>query len=192
MAEERKGFWASMALDPNVFASGLVDNTTTLTVYKDGTFTTRSAFGKESARDRLLGFEHDIDSMRRKSTTGRGAAALLTGGASLLASNNRGVVYVTVIGERSNVRTYTTRNPSGTTLSSIRSLKAAFDALAAQAAAAARTPAPAPPPAPVAAVPAAPTGPNIARQMQNLLDLHLAGALTAEEFAAAKARLLAD
>jgi hypothetical protein len=75
----------------------------------------------------LLGFGHDADSMRRKSVTGRGGAALLTGGVSLLASNNRGVVYVTVTGEQTKVRTFTTRNPSGTVLSSIRSLEAAAD-----------------------------------------------------------------
>lgn len=74
--------------------------------------------------------------MRRKSVTGRGGTAPMTGGLSLLASNNRGVVYVIVTGERTKVRTFTTRNPSGTTLSSIGSLKAAADSVLVQAGAA--------------------------------------------------------
>lgn len=142
-------------------------------VYRAGTFTTKSGFGKESARDHLLGFDHDADSMRRKSTTGRGAAALMTGGASLLASNNRGVVYVTVTGEQTKVRTFTTRNPSGTTLTSIRSLEAAADTVLAQTSSAQTAP---------------PT--DVAAQLKQLADLHGAGALSDSEFTAAKARLL--
>jgi putative oligomerization/nucleic acid binding protein len=153
-----------------VLARGLVDNLTTMKIYKDGTFTTKVGFGRESAPDRLLGFDHDADSMRRKSVTGRGGAALMTGGLSLLASNNRGVVYVTVSGEWTKVRTFTTRNPSGTSLSSIRSLKAAADSLLAQAE-------------------AAPAG-DVAVQLKQLADLHAGGALSDAEFAAAKERLL--
>ncbi|WP_067428823.1 SHOCT domain-containing protein [Nocardioides jensenii] len=153
-------------------ASGLIDNTTTMTIYKDGTFSLKVLFGKPSAPERLIGFEHDADSMRRKSATGRGAAALFTGGASLLASNNRGVVYVSVTGDRSSVRTFTTRNPSGTTLTGIRSLKAAADAILAQT--------------------NAPQGGGASEvaQLQQLADLHRSGALSATEFAAAKKRLL--
>lgn len=175
MAKERKGFWASLAPDPDVMASGLVDNLTTMKIYKDGTFTTKIGFGKDSVRDRLVGFDHDADSMRRKSTSGRGAAALMTGGLSLAASNNRGVVYVTVTGEQTNVRTFTTRNPSGATLTSIRSLKAAADVVLAQAR---------PSSAPASAAQGTPA------QLQQLADLYASGALTADEFAAAKARLL--
>jgi hypothetical protein len=172
VADERKGFWASLAPDPEVLASGLVDNTTSMKIYKDGTFTTKGGFGKESVRDRLLGFDHDADSMRRKSATGRGGAALMTGGLSLLASNNRGVIYVTVTGEQTNVRTFTTRNPSGTALSSIRSLKAAADAVLAKAGASAAG------------------GAGDVAQLVQLAELHAAGALSDAEFAAAKARLL--
>lgn len=155
-------------------ARGLVDNSTTLTIFKDGTFVTKSTWG-ESERDRLLGFEHDIDSMRRKSVSGRGAAAVMTGGISLLASNNRGVVYVTVIGESTGVRTYTTRNPSGTALTTIRSLKAAADTVVAQTSASGGG--------------APPVG-DVAAQLQQLADLRASGALSDSEFAAAKARLL--
>ena len=164
------------AVARELLARGLVDNLTTMKIYNDGTFTTRVGFGKESAPDRLLGFDHDADSMRRKSVTGRSGAALMTGGLSLLASNNRGVVYVTVTGQATKVRTFTTRNPSGTTLSSIRSLKAAADQLLA--------------PGPVAsAAGSAPAG-DVAAQLRQLADLHVAGALSDAEFAAAKRRLL--
>lgn len=173
VAEERKGFWESLAPDPDVLAKGLVDNLTTLIIYKDGTFATKVAFGKESIRERLLGFEHDADSMRRKSATGRGGAAIMTGGLSLFASNNRGVVYVTVTGEQTNVRTFTTRNPSGTTLTSIRSLKAAADSVIVDTKATST------------ASPA-----DVSTQLKQLADLHAAGALSDAEFAAAKARLL--
>jgi hypothetical protein len=60
---------------------------------------------------------------------------MMTGGMSRLASNNRGVVYVTVTGEQTRVRTFTTRNPSGTTLTGIRRLKVAADTVLAQSAA---------------------------------------------------------
>jgi hypothetical protein len=173
VAEEKKGFWASLAPDPDVLASGLVDKLTTMKIYKDGTFTTKG-FGKESPRERLLGFDHDLDSMRRKSATGRGAAALFTVGASLLASNNRGVVYAIVTGEQTKVRTFTTRNPSGTILTSIRSLKAAADTVLARA----------------SAGPATPPAADVATQLKQLADLHAAEALSDAEFAAAKARLL--
>jgi hypothetical protein len=64
-------------------ASGKIDKGgTTLTLYRDGTFTTMGLFST-SKPDRLVAFSSDIDSMRRKSTTGRGAAALATGGMSL-------------------------------------------------------------------------------------------------------------
>ncbi len=174
MPEQRKGFWASLTPDPDELARGLVDNTTTVKIYKDGTLTTQGAFGKESARERLIAFEHDADSMRRKSVTGRGAAAMMTGGASLLASNNRGVVYVTVTGEHSNVRTYTTRNPSGTQLTGIRSLKSAADTVLAEAA------------RPMAEG----GGANEVAQLQQLAELHKSGALSEAEFVAAKKRLL--
>lgn len=153
-----------------VMARGLVDSVTTMKVFRDGTFTVKTGFGKESAPDRLVGFEHDADSMRRKSVTGRGAAALFTGGVSLLASNNRGVLYVTVTGERTGVRTFTTRNPSGTALSSVRALKAAADSLVQQ--------------------PTARATADIPAQLRQLAELHSAGALSDSEFAAAKSRLL--
>lgn len=54
MAEQRKGSWASLTPDADELARGLVDSTTTVKIYKDGTFTTQSAFGRESARDRLI------------------------------------------------------------------------------------------------------------------------------------------
>ncbi|MFC5175634.1 SHOCT domain-containing protein [Nocardioides taihuensis] len=171
MAEERKGFWASLMPDPDELARGMVDSATTMKIYKDGTFTVQSTFAKESARDRLIGFDHDADSMRRKSVTGRSGAAMMTGGLSLLASNNRGVIYVTVTGENTKVRTFTTRNPSGTQLTSIRSLKAAAETVLAQS---------------VGAIP----GGEVSAQLKQLADLHAAGALSADEFAAAKKRLL--
>lgn len=113
---------------PTVVGFGQIHATTNMKIYSDGTFSTGFAGGKHTG-ERLIGFEHDMDSMRRKSMTGRGGAALVTGGLSLAASNNRGVVYVTVIGERTGTKTYTTRNPSGTLLTGIRTLKAAADSL---------------------------------------------------------------
>lgn len=154
-------------------ARGLVDEGTTFTLFRDGTFTTKSLLWGESQRERLLGFEFDVDSMRRKSLTGRGAAALATAGASLLASNNRGVVYVTVTGENSGVRTFTTRNPSGSLLTTIRSIKVAADSLL----------------SPNTSAQASP-GQDISAQLTKLTELHATGALTDAEFAAAKARLL--
>jgi hypothetical protein len=158
-------------------AKGLLDQYTAMSIFKDGTFTTTKGIGgvgKESDADRLIGFEHDIDSMRRKSMTGRGVAAMATAGLSLAASNNRGVVYVTVIGEKTGTRTYTTRNPSGTQLTSIRTLKAAADTIIQRADAVAADGAQA----------------DVMTQIQRLAELHSAGALTDEEFATKKAELL--
>ena len=166
-------------------ASGKIDKGgTTLTLYRDGTFVTMGMIFN-SAPDRLVGFSSDIDSMRRKSVTGRGAAFVATGGMSILASNNRGVVYVTITGERSGTKTYTTKNPDNGLLSSIRSLQAAADALLA---------------VPSATVTASDGGSatttqrnsdsDVATQLKTLAELHATGALSDEEFAAAKARLL--
>lgn len=154
-------------------ASGRVDVLTTMTLFKDGTFTITSGLRKPTDRERLIGFDHDADSMRRKSATGRGAAMVATGGLSLLASNNRGVMYVTVTGETSGVKTYTTQNPDSGLLTEVRSLKAAADVVLAQG----------------NETGAAPLD-GVAAQLQQLADLHAAGALTDEEFATAKARLL--
>jgi hypothetical protein len=164
-------------------ASGKIDKGgTTLTLYRDGTFTTMGLF-RTSHPDRLVAFSSDIDSMRRKSITGRGAAALVTGGMSLVASNNRGVVYVTITGERSGSKTYTTRNPEDKLLSSIRTLQTAADALLAS------------PPAVVTksdegAATSTQRTYDLATQLKLLAELHATGALSDEEFAAAKARLL--
>lgn len=155
-------------------ARGRVEALTSMTLFKDGTFTVTRGLGKPTERERLVGFEHDIDSMRRKSVTGRGAAALATGGLSVLASNNRGVVYVTVTGEKTGVKTYTTQNPESGLLSEVRSLKAAADGLL----------------APTPGNEPEYTDAGIAAQLQQLSDLHASGALSADEFAAAKTRLL--
>ena len=171
---EKKGFWASLAPDVDEVARGMVDATTVMKIFKDGTFTVKGTWGGESERDKLLGFENDADSMRRKSTTGRGGAALMTGGLSLMASNNRGVCYVTVTGEKSGVRTYTTKNPMNTQLTSLRSLKAAADAVFAQSSKA----------------PVGTGGTDDVAKLQQLADLHAAGALSDAEFAAAKKRIL--
>ena len=79
-------------------AEGLIDGTRTMRIYDDGAFVIRTVLlRRDTAPDWLTGFSYDMDSMRRKSATGRGVAAMMTGGASLLAANNRGVVYVTVM-----------------------------------------------------------------------------------------------
>lgn len=157
---------------PTVVAEGLIHATTNLRIYGDGTFATKAGiFGGWSQADRLIAFDFDMDSMRRKSVTGRGAAAMLTGGLTLAASNNRGVLYVTVTGERTGVRTYTTRNPMGIVLTGTRSLKQAADTVTS-------------PPAVTAG------GTSVAAELQKLAELHASGVLTAAEFTAAKARLL--
>ena len=115
--------------NPTKPASGKIDKAgTTLTLYRDGTFTTTGMIFTSNL-DRLVAFSSDADSMRRKSVTGRSAALLMTGGMSILAGNNRGVVYVTITGEWSGSKTYTSRNPDDRVLSSIRSLQAAADSL---------------------------------------------------------------
>ncbi len=102
---------------------------TTMRIFQDGSFTIDSTFSN-SVRDQLVAFSFDIDSMRRKSVVARGIVAVATMGDSLvLASNNRGVVYVTVTGEHSGTKTYTTRNPSNEVLTSIRTLQTVADEL---------------------------------------------------------------
>ena len=114
---------------PVKVVSGKIDKVgTTLTLYRDGTFTTTGMMFTSNP-DRLVGFSADTDSMRRKSVTGRGAAFIATGGLSVLASNNRGVLYVTVTGELSGSKTYTSKNPENKLLSSVRSLQATADQL---------------------------------------------------------------
>lgn len=159
--------------DDDVLAKGLVDLYTTVRIHRNGTFTMKTGafgLGTWTPPDRLIGFEHDADSMRRKSVSGRGAAALMTGGLSLGASNNRGVLYTTLTGENTGIKTFTVRNPDGYILTDVRTLKAAADQV-------------------LARQEAAPLE-DVAERLQKLADLHASGALTAAEFAAAKARLL--
>ncbi|WP_234788789.1 SHOCT domain-containing protein [Mycolicibacterium iranicum] len=177
---------------PVELASGKIDKGgTTLTLYRDGTFTTTGMIFT-SEPDRLIGFSSDIDSMRRKSTAGRGAAALLSFGltgapVSLAAGNNRGVIYVTITGEHSGTKTYTSKNPENRLLTSIRSLQASADHLIA-------TP---PPPAAVTKSDQSRTNStqpssDVATQLKMLAELHASGALSADEFAAAKSRILSS
>ena len=64
---------------PVKVVSGKIDKAgTTLTLYRDGTFTTTGMIFTSNP-DRLIGFSADTDSMRRKSVTGRGAAFIATG-----------------------------------------------------------------------------------------------------------------
>lgn len=164
-------------------ASGKIDKGgTLLTLYQDGTFTTKGLFAT-SDPDHLLAFSTDSDSMRRKSVTGRGAAAILTQGISLAGANNRGVAYVTVTGQRSGVKTYTTRNPSDAMLSTIRSLQAAADILLA-------TPTDGAAATASAGAAATQPGSDLATQLATLAELRASGALTDDEFVAAKSRLL--
>jgi hypothetical protein len=168
---------------PTKLASGKIDKGgTTLTLYRDGTFTTTGMIFT-SEPDRLVAFSSDIDSMRRKSITGRGAAALVTGGMSVLASNNRGVVYVTITGERSGVKTYTTKNPENKILSSIRSLQAAADHLLASQSNVDTV-------SDEGSVTTTQRNSDVATQLRMLAEVHASGALSDEEFAAAKARIL--
>lgn len=169
---------------PVKVVSGKIDKVgTTLTLYRDGTFTTTGMIFTSNP-DRLVGFSADTDSMRRKSVTGRGAAFIATGGLSVLASNNRGVLYVTVTGELSGSKTYTSKNPENKLLSSVRSLQATADQLLAS---------PHPPTAAdgnTGGAAAAQPAVDVASQLKTLAELHASGALSDEEFAAAKARLL--
>lgn len=168
---------------PVKLASGKIDKGgTTVTLYRDGTFTTTGMIFT-SEPDRLVAFSSDVDSMRRKSVTGRGAAFLATGGISVLASNNRGVVYVTITGERSGAKTYTNKNPENKHLTTIRSLQAAADQLLASSPAAVTVS------AEVSAPTTQQTG-DVATQLKTLADLHTSGALSDDEFTAAKRRLL--
>ncbi|WP_165827890.1 SHOCT domain-containing protein [Mycobacterium colombiense] len=173
---------------PMQLASGKIDKGgTTLTLYRDGTFTTTGLIFT-SDPDRLIGFSSEIDSMRRKSMTGRGAAAIVTTGLtgaplSMFASNNRGVIYVTITGEWSGSKTYTTKNPGNNLLSSIRSLQAAADHLLSSASAPATT-------SEEGSATATQQNSDIATQLKMIAELHASGALSDEEFAAAKTRLL--
>lgn len=165
------------AQQPQEIARGMVDNMTVMRLYSDCSYSL-GTFRDGGLRFGLIAFDVDSDAMRRKSLTGRGAAALATGGLSVLAANNnRGVLYVTVSGEMNAFKTFTTRNPSNTLLSDVRTLQAAADRLLAEQE---RKKAP-----PVAAA-----ATSIASELQQLAQLHQAGALTDAEFAAAKARLI--
>lgn len=163
--------------------SGQIDKTTTLRIYQDGTFSTAGILSVHSTPERLVSLSYDVDSMRRKSTTGRGVAAVLTSGFSLAAANNRGVLYVTVTGAVTGTKTYRTKNPSNSLLSSVRSLQAA--AQAATTSAAAQND-----PGPHTEHSTQPGDRDIAAQLASLAQLHTSGALSDDEFAAAKSKLL--
>lgn len=162
---------------PDLLFSGEVDGVgTELQIYENGEFAVATRLRGQSCRERLISIDYDSDSMRRKSMTGRGLAAMTTGGLSLAASNNRGVVYLTLVGDTSGVHTFTTRNPDGFVLDNLRAAKAVGDGVIARTGASTNVP--------VA------TEADLVTQIQALLSMHEQGVLSGEEFAAAKARLL--
>ena len=185
MADERKSLWQGIkdsVAEANqryqeraaeTAARGLVDDGTTLTIYRDGTFTTKSMLWGESERDRLLGFEHDVDSMRRKSTSGRGAAAVMTGGMSPSGLQQSRRCLRDGHGREHRDTDVHDAEPERRPPTTIRSLKAATDAVLAQASPTVQNP-----------------STDVAAQLKQLADLHAAGALSDVEFAAAKGRLL--
>ena len=174
-APARRQDSAARTTGADVLVEGEIGSGDYMKLYADGTFT----IGRwnPSAPDQLIAFSYDSDSMRRKSVTGRTAAAFASGGYSLAASNNRGVLYVTVTGRKTSTRTFTTRNPSNAVLSSVRAIKAVADGIHAHN------------PAPRSTVAPTPAS-DLASQLDKLVQLHTTGALTDEEFANAKRRLL--
>jgi hypothetical protein len=175
-AAEVQATQARGSKDPDVQFRGQVELGVTVTIFRDGTFVVKRG-RSESTRDRLVSVEHGNDSMRRKSVTGRGAAAIATGGLSLGANNNRGVVYLRFVGETTGLHSWTKRNPTNNVLNAMRSLKAAADAVLATGARSTADTWPV-------------ERPDTAAQLDRLNELHQSGALTDAEYVAAKARTL--
>ena len=149
-------------------------------IYSKGYVQVRDAVALKSSApfERLLAIDSQAD-VTKKSGFGRGAAAVVTAGANLSSSNMRGDVYLTIGTDKT---THALR--AKPTTESVRAAKALEVAgKAAIAAANTRT-------ATSTATPPTAVQPDAADQLKKLADLHAAGILTDDEFAAKKADLL--
>lgn len=146
----------------------------TVTLYSKGYVRVKGGFGLiKSAPQKLIAIDYSAD-ITKKTGLGRASAAVLTGGLNLLSSNKRGDAYLTIV---TDVQTHSLRSegPTAMELSNGQALASTGRAL-------------------IGASDSGVTIPtddsDIADQLQKLTKLHKAGALTDEEFAAAKARIL--
>lgn len=128
--------------------------------------------------ERLLAIDSQAD-VTKKSGFGRGAAAVVTLGTNLSSSNMRGDVYLT-IGTDKTTHALRTK-PTTESVKAAKALEVAGKAAIATANTRAATSTATPPTA---------AQPDAVDQLKKLADLHAAGILTEDEFAAKKADLL--
>ena len=135
---------------------------------------------KLSEPERLIGISASTNAVS-KTAVGRGVAAVVTGGANLvLTPKSRGDAYLVITTERKTHSLHVSP-PTSSDLKAMHTLEAAGHAVLAALAAT---------PADTSAGPVAPSGADVAEQLSRLTQLHSAGALTDEEFSAAKAAVL--
>lgn len=163
-----------------VLAQGAVGHNI-VTIYENG-------YVKVGAKtERLLAISGNAE-VSKKSGVGRSvatAATLLTPfpGFNLLSSSNRGDVYLAITTDR---KTYMLKGlPDTGTIKALHGLVAAGTAVLEMRKSQSQIPG-----QPQQIVNVAPASLDFSEQLKNLSELHSAGALTAEEFAAAKAKLL--
>lgn len=128
--------------------------------------------------ERLVSIESQAE-VQKKSGFGRGAAAVVTLGVNQLSSNMRGHVYL-IIATDANLHSITA-TPTEESVKAAKALEVAGKSVLANSQSTPAQSSPTPPP--VAA-------PDPAEQLKKLAELHAAGVVTDEEFAAKKADLL--
>jgi hypothetical protein len=142
---------------------------------------------KLGAPEKLVGITAS-DMSSQKTALGRGVVGVATLGANIMFTpNKRGSLYLVIVTDRK-THNLTMTPPTNSDLKAMHKLEAAGRAVLASLAVEASAAA-----VPAAATPAvAPNEANLAAQLTSLAQLHSTGALTDDEFATAKQRLLGE
>jgi len=156
----------------NVIASGTV-RSTNITIYSKG-FVSHGMVFTSPTPVKLLGISSNLNT-KKKNIVGRGAGMMITGGLSLLNSNNKGMVYITLVTSQGS-KTFKSQSPTNTDISSIMKLEAAGRAVLESHISNNLT--------------ASQPESSLADELAKLAELKKSGALTAAEYTAAKKKLL--
>ncbi len=146
-----------------------------IVIYSKGyVLVSRNVFNPKGEPEKLLAMDYSAD-ITKKTGLGRATAAVLTSGLNLLSSNKRGDAYLTIVTEK---QTYSLRSEAPTAFDTKNGQALASTARAILESNGLK-----------GTQISAPTE-DMAGQLAKLVELHKVGALSDEEFSAAKARII--
>lgn len=146
-----------------------------IVIYSKGyVLVSKSVFNPKGEPERLLAIDYSAD-ITKKTGLGRATAAVLTSGLNLLSSNKRGDAYLTIVTDK---QTYSLRSEAPTAFDTKNGQALASTARAILGSTSLQDD--------ESKAPAE----DMAGQLAKLVELHKLGALSDEEFTAAKARII--